>query len=97
MGSPYVIVRILHDGPTYRRGAVLRVTAGQAHLWDRMGLAETIVEQATASPVEPVERAVAGPVRRRGRRGRRAGDRPANAAVGAATPATTEAAPDVVA
>lgn len=94
MGSPYVIVRILHDGPTYRRGAVLRVTAGQAHLWDRMGLAETIVEQATASPVE---RAVAGPARRRGRRGRRADDRPADAAVGAATPATTEAAPDVVA
>lgn len=72
MGSPYVAVRLLYDGPVYRRGALLHVTAGQAHLWGRMGLAEPVAEQAKAAPVAAVERAVTAPSRRRGRRSRSA-------------------------
>jgi len=84
MGSPYVTVRVLHEGPVYRRGALLKVTAGQAHLWGRMGLAEAVAEQATAAPSEAVERAVAAPVRRRGRRPRRTDARPEDARDGVA-------------
>lgn len=69
MGSPYVDVRVLLDTLAYRRGAVLRVTAGQAHLWSRMGVAEPLVEEATARPPENSEAADGRP--RRGRRGRR--------------------------
>lgn len=66
MGSPYVEVEVLRGGLVYRSGQRLRVTAGQAHLWERMGLARRADLPAAETP-RPAATRPRG--RRRKRRG----------------------------